>query len=591
MQSRLKTRTSLLVLIFVVLGIYYPAIFSPINSVDDSGMIQYLLNTDTFTFREIFLPGGSGTYFRPLLLSSFVFDKYVWGLDESFMHLDNIFFHLCNTLMVFALARRAALLQGARSSTVPLLAALFFALHPVNAEAVNWISGRTDLLSGFFLFLSAFLLMRFPGRVAGSACAALSMLAACLVKETAIFILPALLILPFFLPVDRPKRSALLSVARRNLLHFFFFLAAGCGYFAFRALAFNRGDSGVARVMSHVAGEQGAGLRVTLRLVFKAAGFYLKKLLIPFPLNFGIIHVSDWYLPVGLLAAILVLWQLKRQNLSAFFFICAFSVACSALMIPLLRVTWTPLGERYMYIPSAFFLLGISLAALQWESGPRKRAVVSAAVILLLAVSAWGTSRRTLLWQDNLALYRDTLRKSPDFAPAQNEIANALYARGDRQKAAVIYKSFVPDDELINAQYGLMNKAFAFTQEKDFTTARKVLKQALANPGKFEIPILKQMLEVNNIEVQQGRAEPLAVYADNVQALNRLLVLTGDPFLQYRLGVVELQAGHREEALQSFRKVVAKAAPGTYYLKPAQQLCATLAATLDRNRAGGGAKK
>jgi len=590
MQKCLNTRTSILILILVVLGIYYPAIFSPFNSVDDPGMIQFLLNHDDFTFRSIFFPGGSGSYYRPMILASFVFDKYVWGLDESFMHLDNIVFHLCNTLMVFALARRAALLQGICSAALPLLVALFFALHPVNAEAVNWISGRTDLLAGFFLFLSAFLLLRFPGRVVGIFCAALSMLAACLVKETAIFFLPAALILPFFLPVDGSNRLSRLAVAARNLPHLLFFLATGAGYFAFRTLAFDRGDSGVARVMTHVAGEQGAGLQVSLRLVLKASGFYLKKLIQPFPLNFGITHISDWYLPVGLFAALLVLWQLKRQNLSAFFFLCAFSVSCSALMIPLLRITWTPLGERYMYIPSAFFLLGVSLALPHCSLGGRSRVAARATLFLLLAVAAIGTQQRVFLWQDNLALYRDTLRQSPDFAPARNELANALFARGDKLQAAAIYKTFVNDSELNNFQLGLMNKAFAYTQEKDFTQARKVLREALGNPGKYEVAILRQLLEVNRIEAIQGNSRPATSFAEDSRTLSRLIQVTGDPFYDYRLGVVLMQGGHREEAVLSFKKVLAQAPPGAYYRKPAERLCVALAALPPRNLTEGVAK-
>lgn len=587
MQLRLNARACLLLLTLIVLGIYYPALFAPLNSVDDQGMVSYLLNTDHFSLRSIFWPGGSGSYYRPLLLSSFLLDKYLWGLDESFMHLENVVFHLCNTLMVFALARRGTLLQRSGSVLVPFLTALFFAVHPINTESVNWISGRTDLLTAFFLLLSAFLLMKTPPRVAPTALAALSMLAACLVKETAIFFLPAILLLPFFFPCDASERRSLQTVAKKNLAHFFFFFGSGIGYFAFRALAFKRGDTGVATVVTHVAGDQGAGIAVVLRLVFKATGFYLKKLLVPFPLNFGITHVSDWYLPLGLVVALATCWQLKRRNLSAFFYLCAFSVACSALMIPLLRMTWTPLGERYMYIPSAFFLMGVSFEVSQWLFTPRLRLVFTATVVALLGVSVWGTSQRTLLWQDNLALFQDTLKKSPDFVPAQNEIANALWAGGKHRQAKDIYEAFVNDPKLVNFQYGLINKAFALTRDGKYSAAREVLRQALADPGKREVEILKQMLEVNKYEVLQGGGSPAAVYQDNVKVLSRLSEITGDPFYQYRLGVAHLQAGHREKALEACRIAAAKAPRDAYYRHAAEQLTAKLEARPELTRTAG----
>ena len=137
MKAHLNERTCLLLLVLVVLGVYYPAIFSPINSVDDPGMITYLLNTDSFSLKEIFTPGT--TYFRPLLTLSFMADKFVWGLQESFMHLENIVFHLLNVLVLFFVSRSCCRTREIHSPLLPFIAALLFALHPINTEAVNWI--------------------------------------------------------------------------------------------------------------------------------------------------------------------------------------------------------------------------------------------------------------------------------------------------------------------------------------------------------------------------------------------------------------------------------------------------------------------
>ena len=64
METRLKTHIIALVLIFVVLGLYYPAIFAPLGCLDDPGMRDALLNTDSFSFRDVFFPGNSGSYYR-----------------------------------------------------------------------------------------------------------------------------------------------------------------------------------------------------------------------------------------------------------------------------------------------------------------------------------------------------------------------------------------------------------------------------------------------------------------------------------------------------------------------------------------------
>src|SRR6185369_605337 len=389
-KAQLTARVSVLFLVFVVLGVYYPAIFAPINSVDDPGTINFLLNVDSFSLRAIFTPGA--TYYRPLLLLSFMADKFVWGLQESFMHLENILFHLVNVLLLYTVARRCFRAVGAEAPLPPLLAALLFALHPINAEAVNWISGRTDLIACFFVLLSAFFLLgRRPGLV-WSLLAALSLLAGCLAKETAIFFLPAALIAPFYLAGTANERRSLPETARQNWPHLAVFAVTGTGFFLFRSLASHHGDAGVARVVSHVAGAQSAAASVTLKLPLKAAGFYLKKLFVPFPLNFGIIHVSELYLGVGLLLCLLLVWLLTRRTLAAFFFICAASTAASALLVPLLNLTWTPLAERYMYIPSAFFALGLVLGVERWQHRVRFQRLVAVATGAVLLIACYGTA-------------------------------------------------------------------------------------------------------------------------------------------------------------------------------------------------------
>lgn len=577
MHEYQKSRMFLLCLVFVVLGIYYPSLFSPLNSVDDAGMYQNLLNTDGFSLKEIFFPGGSSNYYRPILILSFLMDKYVWGLEVSFMHLENILFHLANTLLVYAVARRAADYLPDPSPVAPFVAALFFAIHPLNTEVVNWISGRTDLLAGFFLLLSVYSMLKQPLNWLQSFLAALCMLLACLAKETAIFILPAALLFPFFMSATRINAIPIPSVFRSYWFHFGVFCSAGAAYFAFRSLAFSKGDQGVARVITHIGGSDSVSMLSTARLVLKAVGFYAKKLLIPFPLNFGIIHVSDAYLPFGLLVLAGIVWLMTRRTLPAFFVICAGAVGTSALIVPLIRLTWTPLAERYMYISSAFCLVGVTMAVQQWEQCPKYRMHLTFAVSCLVVIALYGTGTRNILWQDNLALYQDTLRKSPDFLPARNEIANALYERGREKEAIAIYKSFSSPRGLINAQFGLKNKVLALTLEGRFTESREIMKQLLANPGKYEVSILQQVLELNKMQVAANKTTNKEVYPELVTTLTRLIELTKDPFFSYRLGIVHMQEGKKEKAVAAFTTVVRTAPPIAYYRKPAEKLAIDLA--------------
>lgn len=569
-------RISVALLAIVVLCLYYPLLFAPICSLDDPGMYTQLLNSDTFTLHELLVPGGSGTYYRPLLMVSFLGDKFIWGLEASFMHLENILFHLANCMMLYALVRRAAGLLRITSPWPPFLAALFFAVDPLVTESVDWISGRTDLLACFFLLLSVYLVLRFRTNQAYTALAALSMLVACLAKDTAIFLLPALLIMPWYLPTP----DGMANSARRTFImalpHLLIFGAAGAGYFTFRALAFSHGDLGAQQVLTHVVGGQRDSLLLTLHLVLKSAGFYVKKLFMPLPLNFAIVHVSELYIVVGILLAICLLWLFFIRTLPAFFFLAAASIGSSALLVPLLKMTWTPLAERYIYIALAFFLAGICLSAAQRRQMMQHRRFVGILTASILAVALWSTAQRNLIWQDNLTLFQDTVKKSPDFTPAKNQLAIALYEKGRIKEANTLLLTMETPQSLINFQYGLLSKAAALENQGDYTGAHRLLLQALADPGKHEVQILQRLIDFNDRALMQGRIQPKAVDGEQLSYLQRLLYLTSDPFCFYQIGRIQLRQGDRAAAKLSFTKAWQSSSPSAFYHEAAKKLAQRL---------------
>ncbi|HSV26923.1 MAG TPA: hypothetical protein VLH60_03425, partial [Sedimentisphaerales bacterium] len=85
----------------------------------------------------------------PLIMLSFMLDCHLFGLDPGWMHLTNLFFHIANTLLLFAVMRKmtGAMWQSAFVAAV-------FAIHPMHVESVAWISARKDTLSTFFLLLT-----------------------------------------------------------------------------------------------------------------------------------------------------------------------------------------------------------------------------------------------------------------------------------------------------------------------------------------------------------------------------------------------------------------------------------------------------
>ena len=119
--------------------------------------------------------------YRPLRFLSYLVDYQLtrWWFKgsppenppEFFFHLSNLLLHSLNSLLLFFLARRlfgALFAQDAsgggkgegRSAFAALSTALFFALHPLQTEAVTYVSGRRDVLSTFFFLLALWVYLR-----------------------------------------------------------------------------------------------------------------------------------------------------------------------------------------------------------------------------------------------------------------------------------------------------------------------------------------------------------------------------------------------------------------------------------------------
>jgi hypothetical protein len=79
---------------------------------------------------------------RPFAALSFMIDARVWGGWAPGHRLTNLALHLAATALVVRLAWRYS--DGQRNAA--LIAGLLFAVHPVHAETVAWITGRADLL-------------------------------------------------------------------------------------------------------------------------------------------------------------------------------------------------------------------------------------------------------------------------------------------------------------------------------------------------------------------------------------------------------------------------------------------------------------
>jgi len=93
--------------------------------------------------------GTAGQSIRPLLKLSYTLNWSGEGAPLAFV-VFNITVHLVNSLLVYALCVRWLQGRAPAGAYIALIAALLFALHPANTEAVTYICGRSSSFMALF---------------------------------------------------------------------------------------------------------------------------------------------------------------------------------------------------------------------------------------------------------------------------------------------------------------------------------------------------------------------------------------------------------------------------------------------------------
>jgi protein O-mannosyl-transferase len=409
---------NLLIITLAVMVTYLNAVNAGFLIVDDIQLSNALESLHKATLPEFFRPGGD-RYFRPLSMISCFLNYLIFGKNPAGFHLVNLLIHLANAQLVYFLTVKF-MFDDTRKETYALIAALVFALHPVNTEAVIWVSARPDLLSCFF-FLIAMILMVRPVSSAlllPALILFLSILCAFLSKESSLSLLA---LAPIYCFLERKRKSAA-NIAMIILP----LLAAAVVYFYLRTGPTLTADKGLIKVIA-----SSKPITVMFSETIAAYGFYVGKLFYPFPLSFTIPAIdrtlNSLFFLLFLPAAAIVMIRQKLFRLPLL-------IVLTCLIPPILALIGNlpvvPYAERYLYLSTTGFSLFTAIFVSRYLNKVPDLLIVS--IVLLAAIP---TVLRVNLWSEPVPFWHDAVSKSPGASIPHLALAAELINAGNYGEA------------------------------------------------------------------------------------------------------------------------------------------------------------
>ena len=346
------------------------------------------------------------------MYTSYWIEYRLWGLNPCGYHVTNLLLDGLAAVLMWRLLVRLRV-PGA------WFAAALFAVHPVEAESVAWITERKNVLSLSLALASLLCYTRYVPPDAAEHeqeqrgnrrwyVAALVLFALALFAKTVVVTLPAVILVIRWWQNGRITRRDWIDVARM------FVLSAVLGFVTVYMEVYHLGTQG-----------QDFALSPAERLLFsgRALWFYAGKLVWPQPLvlfypRWTIDENAVWqYLyPISALGLLVALW-LQRMRLGRGPL--AVALIYAGVLGPMLGfffnfyfTIYSYVADHFQYHASValFALVGTGSARLM---GPRGMGTKAIACLLVIGGLAALSFRHSLNFHDLETLYRDTLAKNP----------------------------------------------------------------------------------------------------------------------------------------------------------------------------------
>ncbi len=383
---------------------------------------------------------------------SFAFNYAVGEFDPFKYHLVNVLIHAVNAVLVFFLVKSILVASDTGESGslfIPAFSAFLFVAHPMQTQAVTYISQRFASLATLF-YLSSILSYITACRIRDDCKSvrsikfisyyAAAMVFACLgmkTKEIAITI--PFMLLAYEIFFRKQKDSFSVSLAYLAPM-FFTLLILPVTKLGFHASPF---DAFVSNIDTFTQDERVSYSRVEyLFMQFRVIVAYLRLLIFPVNQNFDYGHLPPGFFSHAEIAAscavivmlVLIPFFLFRKEKVISFGIAWFVVALSveSSIIPIRD----PMVEHRLYLPSvgAFMIFSMLTARII----PKSRIRLVAAVIMVALFSGL-TYARNVVYKSPESLWQDVIAKAPANARGYGSLGLIYKTQGMQDQALAMF--------------------------------------------------------------------------------------------------------------------------------------------------------
>ena len=415
-----KNRLKYIILISILLltVIIYSRVFQyDFINLDDNDNIVKNTDIQSLSFHniaKIFSTFYINTY-KPFTILTFSIIYNFFSLNPHAFHFVNILFHLLNIILVFIIINRLT-----KNTFLTSFVTIFFAIHPMQTEAVCWISGLDNVLYSCFYLGSIIFYIKYiqskstqnPGLKKIKYLLSVFLFILSLLSKPIAVTLPFTLILIDYW-YDRIIKNKIIIYKLILEKIPFLILAITLGILTIISEKYtdNQLNKNIITDFS---------IFNRFFIITHSVAYYIVRLILPFNLSGlhpppeitnGFLSFNYYLSSLFIILIFCSLFLIKRFRKEIIFGLLFFFITISfALIAGTFR--YYPMAERYTYIPyiGFIFIIGAIFTSKIKFSGINISNTILIIIILIFSVISF---QRTKVWANSINLFTDVIDKYP----------------------------------------------------------------------------------------------------------------------------------------------------------------------------------